>query len=264
MAADYRWMPLNVACYSDKNLGTIQLLLNAGADVNGGGGDNTPLHQAVLGKNTQAIELLIEAGADVNRVSTGYVYPLGSTLLHLAASRDKLDCIHTLLAAGVDPSIADARGRTPLHVAAWNSYVEIVVAFLDAGADPLHRDNDGRTPLQYLHQIRRYAAFSAQCFNTITALVAAGDRSWECVPTPCHGLQAAMFSVWQAAPDEFPELVKRLENPAQSVIELFPRMDDEEMKKVVQEVLRGLHRHFAGFPHVKEQIMKSIFDFTSV
>ena len=89
---------------------------------------------------------------------------------------------------------------------------------------------------------------SASHLKVITALVAAGDRSWECVPTPCPGLEAAMLSVWQAAPDELPELVKRL---------------DEEMKKVVQEVLRVLHRHFSSYPHLKDHLLNSIFGFTT-
>ena len=41
-------------------------------------------------------------------------------------------------------------------------------------------------------------------------------------------------------------------------------MDDYAMKKVVQEVLRVLHHHFAGFPHLKEHLFNSIFDLTSV
>ena len=73
-----------------------------------------------------------------------------------------------------------------------------------------------------------------------------------------------MVSVWQEAPDELPELMKRLENPPQNLIELYSWMmmcmdDDEEMKIVVQEVLRVLHHHFAGFPHLKEHLLKSIF-----
>ena len=43
-----------------------------------------------------------------------------------------------------------------------------------------------------------------------------------------------------------------LANIAQNLTELFHRMD-EEIKKVVQEVLRVLHRHFAGYPEVREQ-----------
>ena len=72
-----------------------------------------------------------------------------------------------------------------------------------------------------------------------------------------------MLSVWQAAPDEMPELVKRLEDPPQNLIELLPRMS-EEMKKVVQEVLRVLHHHFAGFPHLKEHLLNPIFGLGTV
>ena len=75
-----------------------------------------------------------------------------------------------------------------------------------------------------------------------------------------------MLSVWQAAPDKLPELVKCMENPPQTLIQLYARMDDDDvMKKVVQEVLRLLHHHFAGFPEVKEHLLNSIFGFrTSV
>ena len=69
-----------------------------------------------------------------------------------------------------------------------------------------------------------------------------------------------MLSVWQAAPDELPELVKRMKNPPQNLIELFSRIGNEEMKNVVQEVLRGLHCHFAGYPELKELFLNSIFD----
>ena len=141
------------------------------------------------------------------------------------------------------------------------SSVDAISALLAAGCDPLHRDNQGRTPLQYQYERHNEEPFSADHFNTITALVAAGDRSWQCVPTPCPGLEAAMVSVWQAAPDEMPELVKRMENPPQTLLELYARMDDDDdvMKKVVQEVLRGLHRHLTGYPHLKEHLLNSVF-----
>ena len=241
------------------NLGIIQLLLNAGADVNGAGGEVAPLHWAADSGNSEAIELLIEAGADVNILSTeGDVLPAGDTPLHFATIHNESICVTTLLAAGADPNIANAEGRTPLHVANLGSSLENVNALLAAGSDPLHQDNRGRTPLNSVYEVRRKFGFSAKHYNIITALVT-GDRSWQCVPTPCPGLEAAMVSVWQAAPDELPELFKRMENPPQNLIELFPRMDDEEMKKVVQEVLRVLHHHLAGFLHLKEQLLKDIF-----
>jgi hypothetical protein len=36
----------------------------------------------------------------------------------------------------------------------------------------------------------------------VTLLVAAGDRQWRCVPTPCPGLEAALVPVWKAVPKE--------------------------------------------------------------
>ena len=263
---DDRRTSLTIACRKYSNLGIVQLLLNVGADVNGGGGEDAPLHWAVTFENIEVIELFIEAGADVNRVSTGDdIITAGSTPLHYAASRNQLTSLNTLLAAGADPNIANTNGRTPLHDAAWSSSVDVITALVDAGCDPLHEDNDGRTPLKYLYELHNEEPFSAEDFNVFTALVAAGDRSWECVPTPCPGLEAAMVSVWQAAPDELPELVKRMENPPQTLIELYARMDDDEMKKVVQEVLRVLHRHFTGYPEVKEHLLNCIFGFkTSV
>ena len=266
-----RKTPLTLACDSNNiSLAIIQLLTDAGADVNGGGGWIPPLHDAASSGNKKAMELLIQSGADVNRVSTGECgrsLPAGSTPLHFAAHKKGLSCLKKLLEAGADPNIANSAGQTPLHRGAVfrSSSVEIITTLLGAGCDPLHQDNDGRTPLQYLYYETRYSYFFSREFNTITALVAAGDRSWECVPTPCPGLEAAMLSVWQNAPDELPELVKRLENPPQTLIELYARMDDdEEMKKVVQEVLRVLHHHFSGFPHLKEHLLSSIFGLGTV
>ena len=143
-----RKAPLTMACGENSNLGTIQLLLNAGANVNGGGGYMAPLHHAAYFGNQGATQLLIESGADVNRVSTAeecHGLPDGSTPLHFATDEDQLDCLNILLAAGADPNIANEVGQTPLYHAACIPFVQIVNALLAAGCDPLHRDDRGRT-----------------------------------------------------------------------------------------------------------------------
>ena len=77
---------LTLACrkkeFGNSNLGIAQLLINAGADVNGvGGGGIAPLHAASRSGNTEAVELLIQSGADLNILSNeGYLgVPAGST-----------------------------------------------------------------------------------------------------------------------------------------------------------------------------------------
>ena len=177
--------PLQMACEQDiANDDIIKLLLEQGADVDGITENDrlTPLTRACYSPNNLGIiRLLLNAGADVNILSNeGDVLPAGDTPLHFAAIHNESICVTTLLAAGADPNIANAEGRTPLHVANLGSSLENVNALLAAGSDPLHQDNDGRTPLQYLyHEKNRYSFnFPANKLNIITALVAAGDRSW--------------------------------------------------------------------------------------
>ena len=251
--------PLTLACESDENLDIVELLLNAGADENGGDKRIVPIREAARSGNTEAVELLI---AEMNSSYVADLFlvppPGWSSPLHCAACRNQLNCVTTLLAARAYPNSTDAEGQNPLHDAAWNLSVDVVLPLLYAGCSPLHRDNNGRTPLQYLYEKRNEELVSVEDYKIIITLVAAGDHSWQCVPTPCPGLEAAMLCVWTDAPDELPELVKRTHNPPENLTELFPRMD-EEMQKVVQEVLRVLHHHFSGFPQVKEQVLKSIF-----
>ena len=274
--------------------GIIRLLLDAGANPNGNGSNVCPLVLAAHAGATEAIELLIDAGADVNRVHTEFNfhhYPVGSTALHVAAEGhdaiipnddelypENLQTIRMLVAAGADVNLRDNRGANPLSNAVLSLRpIEMIMTLLDAGCDPLclrilildDEDDDdadpppGRTCLQCLNE------YTEQVYSTqyrkewgcevISALVAAGDRSWACVPTPCPGLEKAMVSVWKAAPHEMPELVKRLQNPPRTLEELFPRMPDE-LKKIVQETLRAVKR-VTESPSVKDHLFNLLFGF---
>ena len=250
--------PLQVACAEDwVDAGIVKLLIDHGADVVGMDGSTLftlAWNKSKVSGKLGIVRLLIQAGADVNGADI-------NGEMHRAAHDNNMKRMKLLIETGADPNIANARGQTPLHSAAWSSSVDVVNALLAAGSDPLHRDNRGRTPLQYLY--KGHDVFSAKHFKIMTTLVAAGDRSWRCVPTPCRGLKRAMLSVWQAAPDELPRLVKRMKNPPQNLAELVPRMN-KDMKKVVKEVRRVLDHHFAGFPELKEHLLNSIFGFTTV
>ena len=62
-----RYPPLHTACWKG-NLEIVKMLVNAGADINKGGGqyNKTPLHQACEGGSKEVVDYLImEAGCKV-------------------------------------------------------------------------------------------------------------------------------------------------------------------------------------------------------
>ena len=75
-----------------------------------------------------------------------------------------------LLAAGLDPSVADADGETPLHRAVMVASPAMIEALLVAGAAPDARDFDGKTPLE----LARAIADPAVRMPIVARLLAAG------------------------------------------------------------------------------------------
>ena len=239
---------LALACQQDNaNEEMIKVMIDHGCcnDV------QKALEYAVCGDYIKAIPLLVKKyGADVNRRCPRY----GQTVLWNACSKD---CISALLDAGVDPTITDDSGTDALYDKVSESN-NLVTPLVDAGCDPLQKCRMfRRTSLQSFYR-NNNSAFIRCRLQNVVALVAAGDRSWQCVPTPCPGLEKAMLSVWKAAPDELPEVIRRMENPPQSVSELFPRLDDE-MKRVVHEVLRGVNKYESEY--LKKNLLNVIFGF---
>lgn len=89
--------------------GMLELLLDAGADVNGDCGCATgesPLWAATLLNRETHVRCLLERGADPNRPSAAGNYPL-----HLAAMRGRGRLVDLLLAYGADPELRDSGAR---------------------------------------------------------------------------------------------------------------------------------------------------------
>ncbi|HXD49783.1 MAG TPA: ankyrin repeat domain-containing protein [Gemmatimonadaceae bacterium] len=162
------------AALRDERVDDARLLLlrhpNLRAGLNepipGGAFGAEPLLVAVQRKNREMVDLLVSAGADINGKSdwwaggfgllegcdadfAPFLIERGATIYPNAAAKlAMLDALRSLIAA--DPAAARARGgdgQTPLHVAAT---VEIAQALLDAGAeiDALDVDHES-TPAQY-------------------------------------------------------------------------------------------------------------------
>lgn len=101
----------------------------------------TVLHRALHVYSRQRLEMvrrLIAAGADVNAITRD-----GATPLHWAGRFQFDDAVPLLLKAGARIDVRDENGATPLFFSSPAS-ARLLIA---AGADPLARDRDGNVPL---------------------------------------------------------------------------------------------------------------------
>jgi len=178
--------PLQVAI-SCGNRQLVELLLKAGADINGHTkGTPPPLVLAASTDDTELFDLLLGQGADLSvaddssgetaltrasarghfrivqailgRGTPGFQKLLaqrsrlgpqgdGATALHLAASHGFRDICDRLLGVGADPSATDRRGRMALHHAAEGNHVEVANLLLTFGSKPSGPDEIGNSPL---------------------------------------------------------------------------------------------------------------------
>jgi len=162
--------------------GTAQVLLDAGADVNGlspnGGG--WPLMAAAIGRSGFGMTWLLARGASLSRVSGN-----GSTIAHVLSSAHAstdatsdefcgrwLRCVITTVPSLLEA--CDGAGFTPLMAAAWTDSKAGVAALLALGADVAATDADGHT------------ALSGTCFATslpvVRQLIAASAASAAALP----------------------------------------------------------------------------------
>ncbi len=77
-----------------------------------------------------------------------------------AADRGHVDCVHALVAAGIDINVADQNGYTALHRAANGGFLDVVQALVAAKANLTLLDKVGATcPASHLpEKILNYCA----------------------------------------------------------------------------------------------------------
>jgi hypothetical protein len=127
-------------------LGCVQALLTAGADINlPNGGKRTPLMAAAYSGNVKMVDLLLAHGA-----KTDYVGASGYTVLHFAVFQtDNVDVCKRLVAAGADINAADDNGQTPLIQAVRLEQLDTARWLVDHHADVNHKDRQGHTAFYY-------------------------------------------------------------------------------------------------------------------
>lgn len=105
------WAARNNQC------GSLQALVDKGADVNSNVYRGTALLWAIYGNQVESAEWLLQNGADpdLKHDFGGKDHGKGAVAMHLAAQYGSLQCLELLLAHGADSTIKDdAFGGTPL------------------------------------------------------------------------------------------------------------------------------------------------------
>ena len=192
-------LPLQYACASGA-LDVVKMLLPE-VDVNYKLDDCSALHYAVCQtssqKATDVVQVLIDAGADVNILYHGY------SLLHYACAHGALEIVKMLVRAGpgvrvngakqmflhaaaeggyieivrylvslpdvdVNQETVDVESCTALHRAVIHVETDVVQVLIDAGADIDTQNNEGRSPL--------LSACAEGTFDTVKMLVRAGAK----------------------------------------------------------------------------------------
>lgn len=122
--------PLRYAAQNAGCTACLKLLLARGASLDAVGGDGcTALQAACAACNDPAVALLLKAGAAV-----GNVQPDGSTALHVAARAGSAACVELMLRAGALLEATDKEGRTPLLCTAQCGHTDCLELLLSVGA----------------------------------------------------------------------------------------------------------------------------------
>ena len=170
------WGPLQEAsALQIDNIEMIKLLLEKGADINGG--TLMPaLHTAIFkGPRKDLVELLIQQGADIN-VKDGWghntplYYSIGNMLSTTNNDNSNVDIMKLLIDNGADVKM---EGNTLIHLAARTGKTEVVQLLLEKGADISAKDDRGRTALHRIFDFSNSDSDKARLSKDMVGLLLA-------------------------------------------------------------------------------------------
>ncbi|KND94757.1 Ankyrin repeat domain-containing protein 50 [Tolypocladium ophioglossoides CBS 100239] len=147
---------------------TARMLLDGGADPNGGTTQWSPLLPASRCGNTKAVRLLLDHGAHTTAKDAQ-----GQTCLIKASNADTAQL---LLDNGADIEARDDRGCTALLEASGRGRVDVAALLLERGANPASRDNYGLTPLHRASRSGRHRVVD-RLLETPNVVVGAEDNN---------------------------------------------------------------------------------------
>ena len=129
--------PLVIAAHYG-NLCSVKALTNSpGFDLQSSKG-TCALHVAAQEGQFHVIPTLVNLGCKVDDVRMSNLI----TPLHLAAMRDHIGAVTTLLKLGANPQSITSRGETALHFAAEHGSFDVVLTLIKAGLSPYQLEAD--------------------------------------------------------------------------------------------------------------------------
>lgn len=162
----------------------IDVLIDAGASLEGGGHTDAAIHNG----NLEAAEHLLKRGApvtlstalclgrwaDVERLARTATLREKQDVFVLAALKGKAEALRRMLALGVEPTTVSAQTQshgTALHHAVWSGSLEAVKVLVEAGADLNRRDTAyNGTPLGWAdHALQGQKKDSEKQYREIAA-----------------------------------------------------------------------------------------------
>jgi len=144
---DHGSIPLHIAVREGQSAEIVKFLVSEGkSNVNARENDGTtPLHSAVMKNKVDFAKILISAGADVNAKNNKGLTPLGFALY-----TENIELINTLINAGANVNAKDQpNGGTPLHYAVVKKNIEIAKILVSKGANVNAKDDEGFTPIDF-------------------------------------------------------------------------------------------------------------------
>ena len=212
LSGKQRETALHVAARKGQSIGTVQLLLDHGADVNASRADgSTAWALARRGGHDAIAELLQSAGAETRSLSpletlleacgrgdpeearrltspelVSQLADEDRLILVEAAQKGRTPTVAACLAAGFPVNMTDSQGATALHFAAIDGRAKIVRMLLAAGADTTIRDKEhSSTPLGWACWGADFVADAdGDYVDSVRALLEAGARESRDEHTP--------------------------------------------------------------------------------
>lgn len=170
----YNNAPLNLACITNCPTEIIKSLLDAGADIRYVWEHMTPLLASVYKKNIDTVKLLLDRGANVNDIVRTRGIPHNLNTLMIAIDNSDVSMVNLLIDRGADINYKTMGGKTPLMLACEKS-LAITKILIDAGCDVNYKNRDGITVLLYVCRLIYYDMFhNDKIVETIRLLIRNG------------------------------------------------------------------------------------------